>query len=110
MSPISRPMRRKRPSTKGSARGKKCRLEGCIAVSLCKELQQGEKQGHRKPGILPSLRRFGTHHDELIIDPADTRDLEGDLTRSGTFGPEVHHTGQGHHGLVDGDADLVGYP
>src|SRR5215510_7219195 len=61
-------MRRKRPSTKGNARGKKCRLEGCIAVAFWKPLPQGETQGHRTPGMLPSLRRFGTHNNELVID------------------------------------------
>src|SRR5207244_10642988 len=34
ISAINRPMRRKRPSTKGSARGKKCRSEGRIVVSF----------------------------------------------------------------------------
>src|SRR5262245_61587121 len=101
-------MRRKRPSTKGNARGKKCRLEGGIAVAFWKPLQQGETQGHRTPGMLPSLHRFGTQNNELVIDPADTHGLEGDLTSSSTFGPEVHCTSQGHHGLIDGDANLVG--
>ena len=57
-----------------------------------------------------SLRRFGTHNDELIVNPADTHGLESDLTSGSTFGPEVHRTGQGHHGLVHGDADLAAPP